>query len=257
MSRTPHPPATFPPTLNAARVDALPVYVLPRTYRLGDLGMGCYGDPPGFPTYYIRPVYNGAGNSPRNAPDAVLLGTDGKLRRADPPHTDGARESFYRRLYLPLPVEHPRVQAWIAATMAHLANCYQDEERPEYGRPGTLVFPVPSYKLKTFRDDPRWNEGCRTAGKAEAEEFNRMEIERATRIATLDNHRGVRAIRAHYPDWSPPDPGMVNGIPGYRHAGWWTTADEKPAPDACPGDRSVNMKHKPDYCQWCGIGGAS
>ena len=257
MSRQPYTVATFPATLHAEGVDRLPVYTLPPTYRLGDPGMGCYGDPPGFPTYYLRPVYNGHGNTPRNAPDAVLLGTDGKLRRAEPKTTGGAgddlrRAAFWRNLYRALPIEHPRVQAWIAATMSHLATCYQDEERPEYGRAGTLIFPVPSYKLRTFADDPRWNEEYRAAGKAEADAFNRMEIARATTIATVDNHRGVRAIRAFYPDWMP-SPGMVNGIPGYRSAGWWTTGDEKPAPEVCPGDVSVSLLHTAERCQWCRI----
>src|SRR5262245_26451638 len=73
----------FPVTLNAERVNKLPVYKLPPTYRLGTPGMGCAGDAPGYPTYYIRPVYNQHGNTPRNAPDAVLLGTDGQLHRID------------------------------------------------------------------------------------------------------------------------------------------------------------------------------
>lgn len=256
---------TFPATLDAHAVNALPVAKLHADWRVSPgAGMGCAFDAPGYPSYFLRAVYNRGGNTPQSAPDAVLLGTDGEWHRFDVTCTydtttktsSDDRAEKLQALYVPLPIEHPRVQAWIASVMAHFKTCYADAERPEYNRPGTLVYSngsVPAYKLKTFRDDPRWSEEYRAAHKAEIEAYNRQENERAARIATVDNHRGVRAIRKVYPDWTPRDLSILGGIPGYTPANWWTTDDAPPAPESCPGDVNVRMPHTERHCQWCGM----
>ncbi len=243
-------PETFPSsTLDADAVNALPVVKMRPSWRVSpSAGMGCYGDAPGFPTYFLRAVYDHHGNTPKNGPDSVLLGTDGEWHE----FSTSNRNERARALYKPLPVEHPRAQAWIAATMAHTQHCYADVERPEYSRPGTLIFPVSDYKLKTFRDNPQWTEEYRAAAKNEVEAFNRYEIDRATRIATVGNHQGVRSVREIYPDWSPRDPSIVNGIPGYTHADWWEDSETPPELGQCPGAQNVSREHTDAFCQYCG-----
>ena len=270
-------PENYPVTLDRKAISALPVYMLPTGYTLGSPGMGCFNDAPGYPTYYMQPVYYW-GNTLKNVPDAVIMGPDGHLRRLDrvypsikgengeadwfaSSHTSNtAWAGAIRRLYKPLPLEHARVQAWIAQVGAHLKNCYTDAERPEYKKPGLLIFPVPAYKLRTFRDDPRWNDAYRAALRAEVEAFNAQEIEHGIRTATVDNHRGVQAIREMYPDWSPPD-GWMAGKVGDRHGDWWETDDAPPAPGACPGMRAKHgatwnnhdeAMSKGGWCQFCG-----
>jgi hypothetical protein len=227
---------TFPVTIDAAALRKRPAVTLPRTYHLGQPGAACAGDPPGFPSYFVRPVYTSHGNSPpRNSkcPGYVLLDDTGTLRTVPAYSGDGSPlETWYRNIYRPLPVEHPRVQAWIVATMTHHARCYADDERKEYGRPGTLVFPVPGYKLKTFTDNPRWSDTYRAAARAEVDAFNADEITRAARIATVDRHQGVMRIRRWYPDWNPPTLGWLDGTDTPKQDGnarWWEVFDEPSA----------------------------
>ena len=250
MARIPYTIDTFPVTLDANAVNALPVAKIKEGWHVGSPGMGCFLDAPGFPSYYLQPVYDARGNTPRGAPGAVLRGTDGAYHVVD---TLRGRDALLRSLYLPLPVDHPRVQAWIGEVARHMAHCYADVERPEYGRPGTLIFPVPAYKLRTFRDDPRWNDEYRAAARAEIEAYNKQEIEHAVRVATLDNHRAVLTIRKIYPDWTPGSVEALEGLASEKPACWWETADEKPSPETCPGDRSINRPHTAAHCQWCGI----
>lgn len=239
-------PDRYPSTLNTAKIAALKVYSPPPSYRAGNTGMGCAGDAPGFPTYFVQPVFNRHGNPPRNAPNAVIMGPDGQLRVMPED-----RETW-GRFYLPLPFDHVRVQCWVASTMQHFRHCYRDEERPEYGRAGTLIYPVPYYKLRSFRDDPRWSEEYRAAAKAEVEAFNHQELERAARIATVDNHQGVRAIRKVYPDFAPSAEQIDSPAP-FPQADWWTSDEERPTPDICPGDY-WKAHPKSGRCIWCGHG---
>lgn len=238
--------AAYPSTLDRASVLRLPVYRIPDTYHTGTSGMGCAGDPPGFPTYFVQPVYNRHGSTPHKAPTAVLMGPDGKLRIMP------EDRATWRRLYVPLPVEHERVVCWIADTFAHFRNCYRDAERPEYGRPGTLIFPVPSYKLKPFVDDPRWPDTYRAAHKAEVDAFNAEECARAERIATVENHRGVVLVRETYPDFEPTAE-QINNPVEFGQADWWTTDEARPTAGTCRGDY-WNMHPQSGRCRWCGHG---
>jgi hypothetical protein len=214
-------PDTFPVTISADALAKRPVVKLPPSYHLGDPGSACFGDPPGYPSYYVRPVYTSHGNGPpRNSkcPDYVLPHSDGTLRAVPE-----EREALFKALYVPLPLNHPRVQAWIDQTMKHFCHCYQDEERPEYGRPGTLIYPLPHYKLRSTHS-PHPDIKVRSAEQRAAKVFNHVEEERAAKIATLDNHMGVRSIRAIYPGWVPPLPlGAYRDIP--YTGNWWETAE--------------------------------
>jgi len=60
-------------TIKLAELRKLPVYHLPPTYRLQEgSGNGCFGDPPGFPTYFTRGVYTAHGNNPPRGYSMVI-----------------------------------------------------------------------------------------------------------------------------------------------------------------------------------------
>ncbi len=220
------------------------------------MGSGCFLDAPGFPSYFIKHVYNSRGDSPSRGPDSVLW-CKGKPYEL-PDYDSDDRDAVYRSLYSPLPIDHPRVKLWILAVARHLHHCYRDVERPEYGRPGTLIYPVPGYKLKTARIDPNWTEEYKATVQAEVDAFNKMETDRATAIATADNHNGVRTIREIYPDFQPPawffDPPKDMGY----SPEWWECEDKPPDPGKCTGNpRRGNdpaWRHRDDNCQYCGAG---
>src|SRR5437879_3457097 len=142
----------LPVTINRAEWEKLPVHKLPPTYRYSDhLGAGCFLDPPGYPSYFVQSVYTSYGNTPRKGATMVLFGRVVQ--------TEGYKQESYerllRRLWNPLPLEHPRTQAWLAASFKHNAHCYRDEQRVSIldstkGKTDTLViWPVPSYELKS------------------------------------------------------------------------------------------------------------
>jgi hypothetical protein len=224
------------------------------------VGCGCYGDPPGYPTYFLRSVYTGRGDNPASGPYHVIRDGAGELYPIPEGEGRSWDDGVLRRLWRPLPLDHPRVRLWLAATAIRLRHCYRDEGRPEHGRPGTLIYPLPSYKLKTFRDDHRRSVGDRQAALDEVNEFNRQERERAEKIATPDNHSGVRQVRKYYPDFAPPPwflepPAGLGGIPQ-----WWETDAAAPKPGKCVSRNALGghnahvWAHRDDHCQWCGAG---
>lgn len=240
-------------TFNAAEMAKLPEAKIADTCHVSDsMGSGCAGDAPGFPSYFVQHVYTRSGNSPAKGPAAVIRfeGVYRTIERAEVYPKDGEREALLMRLWQPLPIDHPRVRAWIESTYAHLRHCYRDEERLEYGRPGTLVYPLPYYKIKHFRDDPRFNDTWREAEQTRIREENAFEENRARAIATPENHSAVRLIRRFYPEYQP-EPDLIEN-PVARPGSWWETEAECPKPGACNprscGPHPINGS----WCQWCG-----
>ena len=115
-------------TLDAAALRRLPVWKPAPTYTLQtDPGNGCYGDPPGYPTYFTRSVYTQNGNSPSRGTTQVICfdGVNYATMSADEDF-DKHYVPRLRRLYKPLAESHPRVQAWIVSQYIHSAHCYRD-----------------------------------------------------------------------------------------------------------------------------------
>jgi hypothetical protein len=56
---------------------------------------------------------------------------------------EAKRQARLHALWNPLLPEHPRVQLWIQHVYQHMKPCYRDVENPQYGPPGTLIYPVP------------------------------------------------------------------------------------------------------------------
>lgn len=183
--------ATDYSTIDRDKLAKLPTYALPASYHLGDEGNGCYLEPPGHPSYFTRSVYTGHGDYPSKGPIMLLLGH--VVRKADdttdvPPLAD---------LYVPLPYEHPRVEAWERTLYRHLRHCYPTEDPRFAGSPEycTIFYPVPSYKLESFRDDPRFSEEWRTAERERVAQANAETEAVYAAIAKPENHAAVLSVR--------------------------------------------------------------
>ena len=213
-------------------------------------------DPPGFPSYFVRSVYTSHGNDPHRGITQVITGPDGKdhpVRRAGDPWDDDRK--VLRSLWVPLPLDHPRTRLWVRALYGYMAHCYRDVERPEYNRPGTLIYPVPYWAKVEFNDDPRFSDAWRTAEKANMARANAELDERAKRIATPENHNAVVTIRRFYPNYQP-ETDLIANPPVWGAGGlgdWWQTEAEAPTPENCR-PRDLDRPHpvNVDWCQWCG-----
>jgi len=124
-------------TINIKVLEGLPVYSLPPTYKLQrDSGNGCAGDPPGFPSYFTRSVYTSYGNAPTRGYSLVIV-FNSVCYDIESANWSGASyeehrakiNALMRRLWSPLPLDHPRTQAWIADKYQHLNHCYLDPAR--------------------------------------------------------------------------------------------------------------------------------
>jgi hypothetical protein len=222
-------------------------YVKPPTYWMDGLhGSACIFEPPGHPTYFMEGVFTRFGNSPARGPQYVL--------------TRPATEALYPvdhetigRYYLPLPLEHERVQAWIAALWEFFRCCYHVPGAAANSSP--VIYPVPAYALRSEAeaDDPRFSERYKAALLAEIRQYNQDEVAEAAAIATLDNHCAVRAVREYYPAYTPA------GLPPRSTGNWWEVYAARPTPAECPGetfgwgDRS-RARHPVNgtWCQVCG-----
>ena len=158
-------------TIDLDALRHLPKHRLPPTYHLQvHSGNGCYLDAPGYPSYFTKSVYTQHGNRPSRGPTLVIahgseiyVVASNKDWEGGREAHDALRDSRMRSLWAPLPETHPRVQLWIRQVYKHCAHCYQDAETIEYGRPATIIYPVPDYKLRHFvgnrRLSARWSSG--------------------------------------------------------------------------------------------------
>lgn len=256
-------------TINIDRLKRLQSCTLPPTYQLqDDCGNGCAGDPPGYPTYFTRSVYTQHGNSPRRGPQLVIT-FEGKhyvVEHADDwngvKDWDEMKAKVDKRLqslWNPLPVDHERTRLWIQGTYSHHWHMYLDREG-EYQCKGdtsyterwnSFVFPVPYYRLGHFYDDPRFSAEWR---KTEQEQVNRKNAETvalASKIATPENHCAVVIVRRYYPDHQPIME-WIKGKAPENGGQWWETARERPTPETCPGQYSMEHPCNGSWCQWCG-----
>ena len=265
-------------TLNQAALAKLRPYIPPPTYRVDrHLGAGCAGDPPGFPTYYLRSVYTQHGNSPAKGPGYVIQDDAGILRRFPEHGWQGTRDeaasrwdALLRAFWLPLPYAHPRVRAWIVSTYQHHRHCYRDLdgiEPPEYGRPALLIYPVPSYKLRHFTDDPRFSDEWRTKERAAVDQANAELRAKYDRACCPETHSAFLIVREYYPEHTPDLTLIADPSREARLGNWWETEDQPPTPETCTAGAVAGRKlyrgvsgppnggrHPLNgtWCQWCG-----
>lgn len=263
-------------TLNLPAISSrMNIYQKPVTYSVNrHMGSGCFGDPPGYPSYYLRSVYTQFGNEPRKGTSQVLQVED-KLYAVPSLWKPGAREAFLNKLYLPLPEDHPRVQAWEQWVYTHFAHCY--------GHPGKtmdaanlIIWPIREHtfiSLGMFAREIDWREipeigdeqvklimaSREAAVKAERESYRTS----LRPFITIDNYRPVTYIRQWYPDHKP-RLDWVAKAPGLS-GDWWERHTSVPDPEECPGPLQDNRTHKnillrtppPERkkgirCQFCG-----
>lgn len=266
-------------TIDLDRLATLPVWKDPRRVFMDfqpseHLGAGCYGDPPGFPTYFLQ-------SSKRDRIDGYVIRHPG---------TNQLHMVEYEQcaaLYRPLPFEHPRVQRWVAGTLQHFARCYVDTDLAEdrQMRADTYLFwplsefdkiqimqgPVGSgteeYRKKgdiEYQAITRSEMTPEAFGKAmegwlreyQSERANRVQVERERRerICIPDNHAAVRAIRRIYPDYQP-DPEQLAKPALVHQADWWERLAVRPTPEECapPSWWGIHNSHqKTGLCRWCG-----
>lgn len=128
-------------TIDLAILKRMGQYSLPNGKQLSSSwGAGCFMDPPGYPTYFLRSVYTRSGNNPEAGPTEVFdyFGALYVTRRAEdwkhiPVGTDvwdyiqEQHADLMRNLWNPLPIDHQRVQFWIRRTMSYFRNCYSKD----------------------------------------------------------------------------------------------------------------------------------
>jgi len=246
-------------TIKLEELRKLPSVALKPTYRLSDdCGSGCAGDPPGFPTYFLRPIYTQQGNSPPRGYDLCIHheGRSYGVQQVAWPEVSWEehvvnQKALYRRLWAPLPLDHPRTQAWIAAAFLHLRACYLDPTLSGRARWDKLViWPVPGWRLRKFLDDERFSDAWREKEKASVAQANEDIMAAARKVAVLDNHAAVVSTREYYPDFIPTDE-LVAGK--FQHPGnWWEVMAERPSPKDCPGQYGSEHPVNGSWCQLCG-----
>ena len=253
-------------TIDLDALRKLPTYRLPPSYHLQDSpGNGCFGDhPPGYPTYFTRSVYTRSGNNPGRGPQMVIEheGTLYVVQHHDDwkrgKDWDGVREIWDRRLrklWRPLPLGHERVRLWVEDAYRHHAHCYVDDARPAGDSDRTVIWPVPSYKLEHFHDDPRFSDEWRAREQARVADANREIALYAKKVCVPENHAAYRRVHRFYPEHVP-DLDLIAHPPD-RHGGqWWETEAERPTPETCspraPASWGARHPMNESWCQWCG-----
>ena len=240
-------------TINLEALQKRPVCTLPLTYHLQtDSGNCCAGNPPGYPSYFTRNVYTRCGNGPRRGWEMVITyqGINYGIRSADNlENWDNLDSKVLRGLWKPLPIDHPRTQAWIIGQYSHMQHCYL---KPGVEQPwnNMIIYPVPYYQLETFVDDERFSDAWRIKEKAAIEQKN-LEIEQAARrFATVDNHAATVSVRKYYPDFTPTRDHLECRLKSTGN--WWETLAERPKPEKCPGQYDHKHPVNGTWCQFCG-----
>ena len=213
-------------TLNMAVLEALPNFV--GAGRISDqMGQGCFLDAPGFPSYFLRAVYNSRGDVPDSYPQAVIALPNGMQKIVQPSVNNTWREgdtwdtvtarhaAVLRSLWSPLPLDHPRVQAWIDYLYGYFRNCYIDRAKGSRKVQDLLKYRPDDY--------------------------------------TVEDHAATALVRDFYPDFEPTEENIERGCYGRPNGTWWEILAEKPTPENCPGDE--NMGRHPMNGKWCQVCG--
>ena len=244
-------------TINLNELHKLPAYVKPESYTIDrSLGSCCHLDAPGYPSYFLQHVYTKHGNSPSRGATMLIQGR--VVETADQSYEKLLVK--LRKLWNPLPYNHPRVKAWIVAVYRHMKNCYK---HPSYvnGQGDMDILTGPShfsnqFKLKTFTDDPRFSEEWRTKAREEVATHN-IEVYNAwAEICKPGNHAAYLYVREFYPEHEP-DLGLIENTPEEYDGDWWEVYDHKPTPEECPGSARWGRSGRPHpsngvWCQMCG-----
>ena len=168
-----------------------------------DKGMGGFMNPPGHAehTYSVIEVNVSGPNREQGSMSLSYAASD------ETPLVPAHVKADCKRILAAHPGEY--TDAWERRCYPYWKNCYRDAERLEYGKPGTLIFPVPYYKLKplmkqnTVGQIGQYSEEYLATQNAERTAHNDAEIARAAAIATPENHSAYLFIRSFFPDAKP------------------------------------------------------
>lgn len=247
-------------TINPAVIAKMKPYVKPPSYHVSDsMGSACAGDPPGYPSYFIRHIYTRSGNSPAKGCTSVIEYNKRyyELEQADSSYE--ALEKKLRRLWLPLPADHPRTIAWMADTYKHHQHCYINPAiTDKNNRDRMVIYPVGKWQLPVFRDDKRYSKAWRKAAQMEHYLATYETILAAVMVADPENHSAVQIIRRYYPDHKP-NLAWIKTPPA-TSGNWWEFFSYRPTPENCPGEiawsksAGYSTKHpiNGSWCQVCG-----
>lgn len=246
-------------TLNLDVLHSLPSWECPggKWSVARNAGAGCYGDPPGYPSYFLRAVYRNGNTSNRDSDPVYVIEDDAGVYRLVLRVRDTGKSQWHdvlRRLWNPLALNHERSRLWIRHSYRRLRHCYRDDagSATDPADKGKMIFPVPFYKLRSFVDDPRFSDAWRTAEQATIAAYNEDVIARATKVARPENHCAVRAIQEFYPDYQP-ELELIESPDDHLMGYWWETEAHRPSVADCKPRNGIGAQnHAEQWCQWCG-----
>ncbi len=249
-------------TLNLTALKRLPVHRLPSSYYYSSgMGSGCAGDPPGYPSYFLNHVYTRNGNTPRRGAEAVICYEGVAYIVFSSSDWDGCQtweqlcqkhEARLRRLWRPLPLEHPRTQAWINDTRRHHKNCYQNlmvpgdwNQRLHVGEWTFAETTQMARHLGLLAEGELLDPPAPDSEMAQDYAELAYEVRARTADATL-------LVQSFYPEYRHDE---VTPIP-VSPVTWWEALDRQPAPEECPGELRWGPGHAhPLNKQWCQVCG--
>jgi len=267
-------------TINTQELKKLPrAKIVSGAHIDNSMGSGCAGDPPGFPSYFLRHVYNQEGNEPRAGSSCVIVHPEAGAFEIEgvkwPAHIKSwdefskERDALFMRLWNKLPIDHPRVVAWIRATFAHHKHCYQVPELRAQGKnwsdamliwPGGTLGNTPWGKLRNpkfeveyaqaHNDFDKWTDAHKAAFLKEIEQSNAHIKVRGDVTAIPDNHSGTIIVRRYYPEFNPTQELIAAKFE--RPGNWWEVMSARPSPENCPGQYDMVHPCNGSWCQMCG-----
>jgi len=235
-------------TFNMDAFKALPAPRIKAGYAVEKDSMGscCFLDPPGYPSYFLRQVYSKHGNPPSDGTTEVLAlpGVGVKETQRGEVYDQDAHKATLRKLYKPLSIEHPRVQAWIRYVFGYFASMYEAEDGN-----------VEVSDLVNHKFVPHYDNGFPGLSVADNESWRVLSEE-----YPVSRYRPVSYVREYYPDFLVDDEVGVEAYvenPGYGcgsgNGDWWERYNRKPTVDECPGLHGTpHPASGDDRCQFCG-----
>lgn len=265
-------------TINLETLRALPNVELTCGDRLSNsAGNDCAGDPPGYPSYFTQSVYSASGNNPHGDWEMVIR-LDGICYGIQPDKWPegikswedftASKDKLFESIWQPLPLKHPRTQAWLRATFSHHRHCYhlpEHRERNDWQKhmliwPGGCMGKTPfgglkdeDFEVEYAKKDKafdRWTPAYQNEFIADIRSNNARITKMCEEVATPDNHDGTILVRRHYPEFQPTQE-LIKAK--FAHPGnWWETLATQPTPEECPGQYDMVHPCNGSWCQFCG-----
>ena len=243
--------APYGPDYSTLSLEGLKPHKLNSNHRFSDgMGSGCFMDPPGLPSYFIRDVYTARGDdtgfTALQGPDGCVTmfvdGDDDWSRGWNGVHA--VRQAKLRKAWRPLPLDHIRVKLWIRKVYGYFKGMYL---RPDGAEEVSKLLAhkfVPAFTEPEPSEDASPEEmGAWREAKAESDDW------------PVDRYRPVTYIQKFYPEfehsrWWLDHPGYGLGM---GVGDWWERYSRPPKPEECPGHLgSRHPTDRPCPCQFCG-----